>query len=256
MSPDQRQGEAMKPSEGLLHEYLFEQAPILGALLDDRLQVVDANERFRRIFPDWEGRHCFELLFGREAPCSNCHALRALADGRTRVTEVCLPLGNGTEMGIVTRVAPLKGSSGGRRHLIWLGSAVDEVESLQRENEILFEHVPGFVAVLDRQLRIVRANQRLREAFGARRGQFCYAVYKRRDRPCDGCPALLAFADGREHTAPQVRLDAHGRETPCLMTAAPLLVAGGVAGDEHAHYVIETSIILGADACTHPGRDD
>jgi histidine kinase len=114
--------------------------------------------------------------------------------------------------------------------------------------------VPGFVQVLDRQLRIVRANQRLREAFGARRGQFCYAVYKRRDQPCDGCPALLAFADGQEHTTPQARVDLRGTETPCLMTAAPLVVAGGVTGDEHAHYVIEMSVMLGGPL-TPPSPD-
>jgi hypothetical protein len=114
-------------------ERLFERAPILGALLDEDLRIVIANEHFRRIFPDWRGRHCFELFLGRSEPCVPCHGRKTLADGRLRVVQMCLPLAAGAEARLVTRIGTVASVGAQARHIIWIGSADGDPEDLERD---------------------------------------------------------------------------------------------------------------------------
>jgi signal transduction histidine kinase len=222
----------------LLHDHLFDQAPIHIAVLDQALRVVEANTKFRDVFGPWESRHCFDILKGRSKPCENCMVRETFADGKGRVGEDSLRAG-GRISHFVVRVAPLAfGESAVGQHLIWMASAVNEASSLLHENELLFERAPSYITVLDRNLRIVRANRRMRETFGVAQDKRCYEVYKRRDRPCRACPALQAFQDGREHTSTQVGVAATGEETHYVVTASALSREDGPEG-RRVNYVIE-----------------
>lgn len=94
----------------------------------------------------------------------------------------------------------------------------------------LFDEAPCFISVQDRDLRIVAANRRFKEAFGDTSGTFCFQVYKNREECCEQCPILQTFEDGvsRQHetvvtarTGEQYNVlvwtaairDAHGRIT-------------------------------------------
>ena len=48
----------------------------------------------------------------------------------------------------------------------------------------LFEHVPSNIVVIDRDFRVVLANQNFKEVFGDPQERFCYEVYKRRNKAC------------------------------------------------------------------------
>ncbi|MBM3790951.1 MAG: GHKL domain-containing protein [Acidobacteria bacterium] len=168
-------------------------------------------------------------------------ARKSLDDGRVRVHEEVLHVAGGSPAAFVTRVAPLTtASEGGTPYAIWMASDVNEAASLQHENELLFERVPCYVAVLDRELRIVRANRRMRDTFHGRRGEKCHRVYKRQSEPCADCPALKVFADGAEHTSEQIGVTATGSEARYIVTAAPLSTVEGPDGPEVQH-VIEMS---------------
>ncbi len=213
----------MNGIQDLLHAHLFEQAPILGVVLDRDLRMVAANERFRQGFPDWEGKHCFETLAGRTDPCPGCRARRTFEDGRVRIGQNALSLSGRPRAEFITRVAAITApGSTERTHAIWMASDISEAESLQRENEVLFERVPCYMAVLDRDLRIVRANRRMRETFGGRRGEHCYSVYKRRDEPCADCPALKVLEDGLEHASEHAGVTASGDVAHYVVTASAL----------------------------------
>jgi signal transduction histidine kinase len=212
-------GEALS----LLHEHLFQRAPIVIAVLTPDFRVVEANLRFRGMFGQWEERHCFELFKGRTGPCERCMARQSLRDGRVRVHEESLITKSGRRHPFVVRVAPLvRASRQQTGYLVWMASDINEVTSLHLENELLFEKVPCYVAVLDRDLRIVRANRRMRQAFRAVRGGRCYEVYKRRDQPCPDCPVLKSFQDGQDHTSTHAGVTASGEELHYVVTASPL----------------------------------
>ncbi len=64
-----------------------------------------------------------------------------------------------------------------------------------------FERAPGFAAVIDPSLTLVRTNAAFRERFGAREGEPCHVVLKHRDAPCDECAVARTFSDGAEHVS-------------------------------------------------------
>jgi len=150
-----------------------------------------------------------------------------------------LVVGKGITSHFVVRVTSLSTEDTiANPYVLWVASNVNEASSLQRENDILFERVPCYVTVLDRDLEVVRANKRMRDTFGKAWGKRCWEVYKRRDRPCRKCPALMVFEDGQEHTAEQVGVTATGEEAHYIVTASPLSREGG-SPDGKVNFVIE-----------------
>ncbi|MFH1416854.1 MAG: PAS domain-containing protein [Planctomycetota bacterium] len=90
-----------------------------------------------------------------------------------------------------------------------------------------FDAAPCYLTVLDRDFRILHANQRFREDFGDPDGRFCYQMYKGRSEKCEVCPVERAFWDGQSHrNEGQVRrLD--GAEVSVLTEATPILDQSG-----------------------------
>ncbi len=227
--------------QDLIRRHLFEQAPMIIAVLDRNFRVVLANASFNAAFGAWGDRTCHGLLKQREAPCPGCMALKSFEDGRVRIHEEILKVSDGRKVPFVTRVAPLtSGDEEGGSYMIWMASNLNEAAGLQMENEILFERVPCYVAVLDRNLTIVRANRRMRQTFGKHSGEHCYQVYKRRDAPCPDCPALKAFRDGADHVSRQTGVTAAGAETHYIVTASPLVEVESGGGHD-IQYVMEMS---------------
>jgi signal transduction histidine kinase len=223
----------------LLQDHLFDHAPLPIAVLDQALLVVEGNARFLDLFGPWQGRHCYEILKGRDVACDRCNARATLADGVPRAGEDRLQVRVGPTPPFLVRVTPLPSPAPeAPPHILWMASDVTEASSLQRENEILFERAPCYVTVLDRDLRIVRVNRRARETFGEGQGRRCYEIFKHTDRPCRECPALRVFQDGGEHTSSQVGMSAGGKVTRYVVTASPLVREPGRTGPR-VSYVIE-----------------
>ncbi len=78
--------------------------------------------------------------------------------------------------------------------------------------EILFNSVPCYVTVIDRDFRIVRANDAFHDSFGYAPNIHCYEVYKHRDTKCRGCPAEKTFGDSKIHRSNQVGVGKKGQK--------------------------------------------
>ncbi len=98
--------------------------------------------------------------------------------------------------------------------------------------------MPCYLSVHDREFRIIDGNQRFRQDFGERVGEFCYRVYKGRDEVCDNCPVAATFADGVSHAQ---RADAastcRGEQVPVMVHTTPVRndARRGGRGDGDAH---------------------
>ena len=92
---------------------------------------------------------------------------------------------------------------------------------------VYFDAAPCYLTVLDRDFRILHANQRFREDFGDPEGRFCYQMYKGHSEKCEVCPVERAFWDGQSHRneGEVRRLD--GTEVSVLAEATPILDKSG-----------------------------
>ena len=207
---------------GWLADQLFEHVPSNIVVIDRNYRVLLANRQFKEVFGDPQGKHCYEAYKRRDTVCGSCMAARTFDDGRIRVNDEEGIDRKGKPAHYVAYTVPVYGRDGQITHVIEMSHDVTENKALQRAYDVLFERVPCYVAVINRDLRIVRGNEMLRKTFGDRTGAHCYEVYKQRADQCPDCPAVRTFADGKICQSRQQGTDRRGRPTHYIVRSAPL----------------------------------
>ena len=86
----------------------------------------------------------------------------------------------------------------------------------------LFEEVPCYISVQDRNLRITAANKRFRSHFGGRIGGVCFEIYKHRTSQCNECPVVATFQDGKSHSTEEIVTSKFGKQYNVLTLTAPI----------------------------------
>jgi signal transduction histidine kinase/FixJ family two-component response regulator len=87
----------------------------------------------------------------------------------------------------------------------------------------LFDSVPCFISVQDRNLRITAINKWFKQHFGNYVGGYCYQIYKHRSAPCEHCPVIQTFEDGQVHSTEEVVTAVSGRQYHVLTYTAPIM---------------------------------
>ncbi len=206
----------------MAQQALFEQLPFAIAIMDMESNVVAANRNFSEYFGDWRARKCYEVFKRETKPCRRCNARAAQRDGLVHVVDEAGVDRHERPCKYAVHLTPIKDAEGKVRYIMAMASDLTETRRWQQEYDQLFERVPCFVFVLDRDFHIIRANQKFRKAFGEPGGEFCYSVCKRRDARCEECPAALTFEDGEQHTAQEVGMHKDGLPSHYVVTSTCL----------------------------------
>ncbi len=106
----------------------------------------------------------------------------------------------------------------------------------QQEYQTLFDRVPCYVTVIDKNFRIVRANDAFRESFGDAVDRNCYDIYKRRHAKCPNCPAEKTFKDGKTHRSNQQGIGKCDQKIHYVVSTSAL-----IKGAKNINYVVEIS---------------
>ncbi len=77
-----------------------------------------------------------------------------------------------------------------------IGEKQGQINSRRDEYKTLFEQVPCFITVQDRDYRLLQFNREFEERFDPVPGDYCYHAYKGRDSKCEACPVEATFLDG------------------------------------------------------------
>jgi len=91
----------------------------------------------------------------------------------------------------------------------------------------LFDEVPCYISLQDKNFRLTGANNRFKRDFGDYIGSRCYEVYKHRSEPCLGCPVEATFKDGKPHQTEEVVTSQNGEQYNVLTWTAALPDATG-----------------------------
>lgn len=103
-----------------------------------------------------------------------------------------------------------------------LQQELQERRYAQRRYRQLFDEMPCYVTVQDRELRITASNRLFKEHFGDEIGCHCYKIYKHRDSPCVQCPVATTFEDGQAHQTEEVVTSRTGVQYNILTWTAPI----------------------------------
>jgi PAS domain S-box-containing protein len=201
---------------------LFDLVPCAVAVIDRDFHIVAANPCFTESYGQWEGRHCYEVFKRQHRPCDPCVALQTFQDAAVHATEERGVRVDGRQTFFEVKTAPILDAAGQVEFVMEMSVDISKFRKLESQHRLLFERVPCFVTVIDRDYKIVDANWRHQETFGDARGMHCYQTYIKREKPCDSCPARRTFADGRVHTHQQEALDKNGETVHFVVHCAPI----------------------------------
>ncbi|MBI4875395.1 MAG: PAS domain-containing protein [Acidobacteria bacterium] len=223
---------------GLDSRRLFDEVPCYISIQNRESKVVGANRALREAFGDPIGKNCHAVYKGRPERCPECPVARTFEDGRDHSSQEVLFDSRGLPHDVIVRTRPLRDAEGAITAVMEMFSDITvqkELEhrlhdSLNRFHS-LFDVAPCFISLQDRELRVVEANDNVRESFGNPAGRHCHEVYKKRSDPCPECPVLATFADGRMHTGEHVWVDNSGKEVLAVVQTAPIRDSRGAVAD-------------------------
>jgi histidine kinase len=103
----------------------------------------------------------------------------------------------------------------------------EDVYNLVHEDQSLFDLVPCYITVQDRNYRLIRYNREFSERFDAKLGDHCYRAYKDRSEKCPVCPVEKTFQDGKSHWSEESGFDKEGKRKYWVVRTNPIKNARG-----------------------------
>jgi signal transduction histidine kinase len=92
----------------------------------------------------------------------------------------------------------------------------------------LVDHLPCYITVQDRDLRILFVNENFKKDFGNGVGKLCHTVYKCSPDICPNCPVQKTFEDRRIHLTEENVTLASGGVYQVLIQTSPVIDKNGV----------------------------
>ena len=111
-----------------------------------------------------------------------------------------------------------------------LGEATAQMNSEElvgKLGPIVFERSPCIAAIIDREHRIVVANDTFKDRFGEKEGEPCYQAIKRRDQPCDSCITVQTLDDEGEHRSEEQGIREDGSPFSHQVRSLPICAEDG-----------------------------
>jgi len=208
--------------------------PCLLSVQDRDLRIIDSNDRFRSAFGEREGEHCYAVYKGADAPCPECPVLRTFRDGVVHTSEETVIDRAGEVEHVVVTSAPLLDAHGNVSAVVEMSTAItdlmavqDELEQAHRDYRRLFDQVPCYISVIDRDLQVVQSNALYRRDFDVVRGSFCYQICKHRETQCPDCLVEKTFEDGRLRTREERLTTSDHRTVEAVVHTMPVRDANG-----------------------------
>jgi len=145
--------------------------------------------------------------------------LRRLRDGTKKIAQgdfTCkLPVESQDEIGECARAFNIMGDQIRRR--------TQELVKSRWEYKNLFEQVPCFICVINKDFEIVRQNSYMRNLFKGSIGMHCYEVFKKRSEKCEDCHADRCFIEKGACSSEECGITVSGEEANYISYMSPVL---------------------------------
>ncbi len=213
----------------------FNEMPCPVSIHNPELTLVAANQLYTERFGNTIGSRSWDIYEGGSHDPDKCPVARTFHRGEgLRSDEVVRTTANG-HVPVIVHTAPIKNQRDEVELVLEISADMDEVRRLQEELQAsqqnyqqLFDEVPCYITVQDRDFRLTAVNRQFKEDFEYEEGSvFCYHVYKHRDTPCPDCPVAQTFIDGRSHQSEMAVTSKHGDQYHVLISTAPIRNAEG-----------------------------
>jgi len=212
----------------------FNEMPCFVSVHNSQLKIIAANPLYKQRLGDKIGCNSWDVYPAKTGARFKCPAEKTFKTGKGLRTKATVKTVNGDSAPVIVHTAPIRNQNGDVELVVEISADITEVRRLgeelrrtQQRYQQLFDEVPCYISVQDRQFRLTAANRRFKEDFDIELGACCHDVYKHRDAPCPNCPVARTFEDGQSHQAEMVVTSKAGERYNVLIWTAPLCNAAG-----------------------------
>lgn len=92
----------------------------------------------------------------------------------------------------------------------------------RKDYQALVESVTDYVIAINKDFRIIMANNLFKNEFGIEPDSYCYSVWKKREKRCEQCPVKKSFKDGKVHWDEEFVKMKDGRRAKMLIKSTPV----------------------------------
>jgi len=207
----------------------FQQVPCYLSIQDRDMNIIRTNELFRRDFGERNKEKCYKVYKNFDDICPNCPVVKTFADGNTHSAEEKVITKDGQTAHMIVYTTPVIDELGNIIGAMEMSTNITEIKKLQKEIEIsqrefrdLFERVPCYISILDKNFKIIRINKMFEKEFGAHFGEYCYNVYKHRDTICPDCHLAKTFKDGNIYSSEKTVVKKNGGIAQVIVYSSPI----------------------------------
>lgn len=201
---------------------LFEIMPQSVCIIDKQRNIVLANKSFERHFGKWQNKNLRDVAERLDSIEVNKSIDEAFKTGKTSNTLKTLYDIKGNLNHLVINLVPTRLNGSTEDYLVCIASNIAEANQWQKEFNLLFERVPCYISVVDKELNVVRANEKFRDTFGEGAGTFAFDALRRRRGDTENNPAARTFEDGEEHISTQVGFTLNGDRSHYIISSFPI----------------------------------
>jgi len=231
-------------------QMVFDSISDAVSIIDTRnFRIIDANKAFLDQYhlskADVIGHTCHQVTHHQSEPCvpplDPCPLLETVKTGQPSSAEhIHFEKGDQKVFAEITTF-PMNDESGQTTSVVHISrditqrkqaeeerkGLIKQLEETQAELKQLFDEVPCYITVQDRDLRLTATNRAFKEDFGDEPGAHCYEIYKHRTDPCFSCLVERTFAEGASLTSEEIVTSKKGQQYHVLVSTAPIRDAEG-----------------------------
>jgi PAS domain S-box-containing protein/putative nucleotidyltransferase with HDIG domain len=213
-------------------------------LIDTDHTIVMANavqnKRLSKAVSDVIGKKCFREFEKRDAVCSYCPGVRAMATSQPAEVESETIRDDGTRFPVRVQAFPIFGQDGTASGFIEVVEDITErkrAEEKLRESEgryrTLVENIDFGINLIDAEYNVVMVNaalsKRVNKSVSELVGEKCYRVFEKRDTVCPNCPGVRAMATGQRAEVESAAPDDDPNDFSARVQAFPIFGQDGAA---------------------------
>jgi len=178
-------------------------------ILDRKFMVIYDNQVHKDMMGDHIGEYCYKAYKKQDSLCDGCPVELTFKTGKVHTVQREIETHEGMKHLEIT-ASPLKNSTGKIVAGIEIIRDITDrwtAEQKSKESEKLLSSVlqalDGLLVVLNKDLQVIYSNWKDHDFVPVEEKQgnpYCYKVFKHLGSPCDYCPPLKTFVDGKSRT--------------------------------------------------------
>ncbi|CAB5079354.1 Two-component system sensor histidine kinase [Olavius algarvensis associated proteobacterium Delta 3] len=207
----------------------FDDMPCFVAIHSPDLKVLQTNQLFRDRLGDKVGANSWEIYEGGAHHHTACPVARTFETGKGQQSRQTVHHRDGGKIPVMVHTAPISDRAGSPELVLEISADMSEVQRLKEQLRMtqerfqqLFDEVPCYISVRDREYRLTAANRLFKEDFDHELGTTCFSRLHGAKGPCADCPVRRTFEDGQPHQAEMVVTERSGSPNNVLVWTAPI----------------------------------